>query len=185
MSAFEKTIRLVYDALSVITMAVITIMLLFTFVFRIAGVIGPSMEKTLYEGDKLLVSAYIKKPVRGDIVIITQPNAFNEPIVKRVIATGGQEVDIDFSLGYVYVDGRRIDEPYLQEDVKTISEFDIEFPLIVPKGCVFVMGDNRNHSTDSRSSKIGFVDENYILGKVRGRISPQGQWKVDKHTILL
>ncbi len=185
MSTYDKVIGLIYDTASIVCMAVVTIMILFTFIFRIAGVIGPSMEATLHEGDKLLVSAYLKTPKRGDIVIVTQPNAFHEPIVKRVIATGGQEVDIDFNLGYVYVDGKKIHEPYLKNDIKPISEFDVSFPLTVPKGKVFVLGDNRNHSTDSRSSKIGFIDENYILGKVRGRIYPQGKWKVDKEMILL
>ncbi|HRT82220.1 MAG TPA: S26 family signal peptidase, partial [Oscillospiraceae bacterium] len=77
MSSYGKIVSIVYDTASIVCMAVVTIMVLFTFVFRIAGVIGPSMESTLHEGDKLLVSAYLKTPKRGDIVIITQPNAFN------------------------------------------------------------------------------------------------------------
>ncbi len=170
----SKLVQLVYDSASIIYTAVIIIMVVFTFFFRIAGVIGPSMMPTLNDGDKLVVSAFVKEPQTGDIIIITQPNAFHEPIVKRIIAMPGQEVNIDFLKGIVYVDGELLREFYVKGN--TTDKFDVDFPVTVPPGSVFVMGDNRNHSTDSRSSQIGFVDEDYILGKVLGRIYPKGNW---------
>lgn len=173
----DKLVQLVYDTVSILATAVIAIMLIFTFAVRIAGVVGPSMIPTLHNGDKLLVSAFIAEPEAGDIVIITQPNWFHEPIVKRIIALPGQEVDIDFTYGRVFVDGKQLNEPYIRGS--TVDKFDVDFPLIVPEGKVFVMGDNRRHSTDSRSSQIGFVDENYLLGKVLLRISPFGEWWVE------
>lgn len=170
----SKIVQFVYDTASIIYTAVIIIMVVFTFFIRVAGVIGPSMIPTLHDGDKLIVSAYVKNPQQGNVIIITQPNAFNEPIVKRIIALPGQVVDIDFNKGIVFVDGTLMRETYVNGT--TTDKFDIDFPLTVPEGKVFVMGDNRHHSTDSRSSQIGFVDEDYILGKVIGRVYPTGSW---------
>jgi len=170
----SKLVQLVYDSASIVYSAVIIIMVVFTFFFRIAGVVGPSMIPTLHNGDKLVVSAFVKDPQAGDIIIITQPNIFHEPIVKRIIALPGQKVDIDFVKGLVYVDDVLLREPYVKGT--TTDKFDLDFPLTVPEGKVFVMGDNRNHSTDSRSSQIGFVDEDYILGRVLGRAYPSGSW---------
>ena len=136
------------------------------------------MLPTLHDGDWLVVSsAAYDDPQYKDIVIVTQPNYFHEPIVKRVIATGGQTVDIDPVAGIVYVDGEALDEPYTMEPTYTLD--DIQFPLTVPEGMLFVMGDNRNDSSDSRSSKVGLIDQRYVLGKVSGRLMPLGQWKVE------
>ena len=136
------------------------------------------MLPTLHGGDWLVVSSAVyDEPQYKDIVIVTQPNYFHEPIVKRVIATGGQTVDIDPVAGVVYVDGEALDEPYTLEPTYTLD--DIQFPLKVPEGMLFVMGDNRNDSSDSRSSKVGLIDQRYVLGKVSGRLMPLGQWKVE------
>ena len=113
----------------------------------------------------------------GDIVIITQPNALHKTLIKRVIAVGGQTVDIDEEAGIVYVDGEPLREEYTLEP--TYIKGDMEFPIHVPEGYVFVMGDNRNDSTDSRMKVVGLIDERYIMGKVLVRLSPFGQWKVD------
>lgn len=183
----EKAIINLFDMASVLTVALVTIMLIFTFVFRIVGVVGSSMVPTLHDGDWLMVSAFDSEPQYGQVVIVTQPNWFNEPIVKRIIATENQTVDIDFAKGEVYVDGVLLDEPYINNP--TVNSEGVSFPVTVPEGHVFVMGDNRQGSTDSRSDKIGFIDENYILGVVkyrmfagdeygRAKFNPLSEWKV-------
>ena len=173
----NKFIGGLYDIVSIFMTAVITIMLIFTFVFRFVGVVGPSMGNTLFNGDWLLVSAISSEPEYGDVVIVTQPNYYNEPIVKRVIATENQVVDIDFSTGAVYVDGEKLNEPYVKGN--TTDKYEVDFPVTVPENHVFVLGDNRNHSSDSRSTKIGFIAEDYILGKVKYRVFPFGDFKVE------
>jgi signal peptidase I len=127
------------------------------------------MTNTLQDGD-WLVAVQKSEYERGDIIIITQPNYFNEPLIKRVIATEGQTVDIDFTEGVVYVDGVALDEPYI--NAPTHEPEDFTEPVTVPEGCVFVMGDNRNRSTDSRSERVGCLDERLILGKVFLRLTP-------------
>ncbi len=172
----SKPVQSLVEIVSIVASSMIAIMLLFTFVFRVVGVSGPSMQNTLHNGDWLLVSAFLTEPERGDIVIVTQPNSFDEPIVKRVIAVGGDTLDIDFSTATVYVNGEAIDEPYLGSPT-TNDEYGWQYPLTIPEGEVFVMGDNRQHSTDSRSQAIGMIDNDYILGKVMVRIAPINTFK--------
>lgn len=160
----------VYDGVSIFVSAMCIIAIIFTFLFRFVGVDGSSMFPTLEHGDWLIVSSVNSEFKQGDIVISTQPNAFNEPIVKRVIATGGQTVDIDFESGTVYVDGEALSEDYIAEP--TYTPEGVDFPIVVPENSLFLMGDNRNDSTDSRSEAVGCVDERYILGVVRYRMMP-------------
>ena len=159
-----------YDWLQCIVSALVTCILLFTFVARTCGVVGPSMENTLYEGERLIISNLFYTPRRGDIVIFRKDSFRDEPIVKRIIALEGQTVDIDFIAGAVYVDGERIEEDYIKEP--TYRSLDFEGEIKVPEGCVFVLGDNRNHSNDSRDALIDCVDTRYIIGKAYWRIAP-------------
>ena len=142
------------------------IMILFLLVFRLVVVNGSSMYSTLWDGDWLLVlsNVFYQEPEYGDIVVASK-NAFNggEAIIKRVIATEGQIVDIDFDNGIVYVDGLPIDEPYINN--LTTRQEGVLFPLRVEEGCIFVLGDNRAVSKDSRHPEIGLVDTRQILGK--------------------
>jgi len=174
----DALVKNLYEAVGVLSSAIVIVMVCFTFVFRLVGVLQRSMQPTLYEGQSLIVGAMIRNPKYGDIVIVTDPTHAN-PLVKRVIAVGGQEIDIDFEEGEVYVDGKKLDEPYIAE--KTQRQFDVEFPLTVPEGSIFVMGDNRNDSLDSRSADIGCVRIQCLLGKVYFRLAP-GAWNVYEKT---
>ena len=158
--------RGIHDWLQTVIGVVAAVVVLFTFVGRISRVEGGSMRETLQDGDLLAV---LNGPLcgdyqPGDVVIARRPD-FNGggPIVKRVIATEGQTVDIDFDAGVVYVDGEPLEEPYVREP--TWTEEGTEFPLTVPEGCLFLMGDNRNRSEDSRSSDLGPVDSRCVLGR--------------------
>ena len=167
-----------------IVVSAVVVVLLFTFVFKIVGIKGESMTNTLMEGDKVLVYSCNYTPEVGDIVVISR-NASNiiedesgehERIIKRVIATEGQTVDINDS-GLVSVDGVEIADSYIREYKSTFKK-DVQFPHVVKEGCVFVLGDNRRNSLDSRSSGIGDVDVRYILGKAVCRISPFSEFKL-------
>lgn len=163
-----------FDWLQCIVFALIVCILVFLFIGRTVGVIGGSMENTLYEGERLVISKLFYTPEYGDIVVLRQDTFRNEPIVKRVIATEGQTVDIDFEECVVYVDGVALDEPYTKDygNYLYYDPQDFDGEITVPDGCVFVMGDNRNGSTDSRTDSIGCVDARKILGKVIFRMAP-------------
>ena len=161
---FEKSlVQYLHDVVGMLSV----IMILFLVFFRIIVVSGPSMKQTLLDGDYLLLvsNLFYREPQKGDIVVLSKQSYDNgKPIVKRVIATEGQIVDMDFENGLVYVDGYPLEEDY----TNTMTNLDegAVFPQIVEEGCIFVMGDNRNNSKDSRSLEIGQVDKREILGKV-------------------
>ena len=142
------------------------LMVAFILLFRIVVVSGSSMYSTLWDGDYLLVlgNLFSGEPEYGDIIVASK-DSFNdgEPIIKRVIATEGQTVDIDFDAGIVYVDGMALEEDYTFTPT-TVQE-GVAFPLVVHEGCVFAMGDNRNRSRDSRYPDIGLIDRREILGQ--------------------
>ena len=166
-----------YFWLQALVLALVALILLFTFVGRIIGVDGSSMYPTLHHGDMLLLQSVGYEPKQGDVVVLTK--AFRDvdgPIVKRVIAVGGQTVDIDYDAGTVAVDGQVLDEPYILEEMLWPSSSHMqETHFEVPEDSIFVMGDNRNGSTDSRHEWLGSIDEDYILGQAVAVLWPLGR----------
>lgn len=148
--------------------ALVCVTLIFSFAFRIVGVSGSSMVDTLHDGDRLMMVNAFYKPDYGDIVIIRRDT--EEPIVKRVIAMAGDTVEIDPETEAVYLNGQLLEEPYLA--CTTPALFDFTGPYTVPEGTVFVMGDNRHNSHDSRAKDIGAVPLSHIMGKAVFRIWP-------------
>ncbi len=168
-----------FDWVESVVMALLACVLFFTFAVRVVGVIGSSMIDTLEDGDRLLVSNLFYTPKQGDVVVLRKDSFMNEPIVKRVIATENQVVKIDFDTGEVRVDDVLLNEPYVNleylpmksQDFMTQIDKELE-GVLVPEGCVFVLGDNRNGSTDSRTEKLGCVDVRYIMGKALFLVFP-------------
>lgn len=169
-------VTFLFDITDSIKGAVLVVFLVFALLFRAVGVDGDSMNPTLNDQDWVAVAGSVTEFDRGDIIIINQPWKRNVPIIKRVIAVGGDTINIDFEKREVYVNGIKLYEPYISEP--TWLSYDIEFPLTVDEGKLFVMGDNRNDSIDSRSSQIGLIDERYVLGKALARIYPLDEWKI-------
>lgn len=167
--------------LEVVATAIIAVVLIFSFIFRIATIDGNSMLDTLHSGERVIISNLNYTAKNGDIVVISRnaensvahQSTNNSPIIKRVIATAGQTVNINFVTGDVYVDNEKIYEDYIK--TPTLVKGDVSFPLYVPEGYIFVLGDNRNDSLDSRFSQIGdngLVDTRYILGHAIFRVTP-------------
>lgn len=192
------------DLLEIIESTIITvfaIILVFTYLLHPVNVVGGSMVPTLNNGDRIFMSTVMFDISYGDIIVINndvsylidencevyeyQPvdsfgnpvNPLRECIIKRVIATEGQTIDIDFETGTVTVDGVVLDEPYINA-LTTKNDGAFEFPLEVPEGYYFVMGDNRNNSSDSRNKYVGLISEDQIYGKAVIRYSPFSQFKI-------
>ena len=168
---------IVFDAVSIIITAIAMLSIVFTFGFRMVGVNGSSMENTLFTDDWLLVTPYYGEPQYGDIVISTKETAAEGALVKRVIAVAGDVVDIGED-DSVYINGVKLDETYALTN-GTYGHGDRTYPLTVPEGCVMLMGDNRYVSWDSRYTNIGFIEEDYLLGKARLRIDRD--WDIYKN----
>jgi len=176
----DKPLKMeLYDWLQCIVAAIVAAILIFTFAVRVIGVDGTSMYPTLHDRDNLLTSKILYTPEYGDIVVFRTKSYGNEPLVKRVIATAGQTVDIDFDEGIVYIDGVALEEDYIY--MPTTCREDFMESVYVPEGYVFVMGDNRNDSTDSRSNRVGLVDVRDILGKVYLILTPGVDSETEKH----
>ena len=168
----------IVDILDAMLVSVFAILMIFSYLLRPVTVDGSSMVPTLHDKDRLVMFRLLYTPHRGDVVVVNDHGGhviegdtvvasgftLNECIIKRVIAVSGQEVYIDEHQGAVYVDGELQDEPYINELTYT-NDHAFEYPITIPEGYVFVMGDNRNHSTDSRSAAVGLVDTNDVMGK--------------------
>lgn len=152
----------------------VVFVIVFTFLVRLIGVQGTSMVPTLDDHNIMLVSNLGYTATKGDIIILRKDGFYNDqPIVKRIIATGGDVIDIDSETGDVSVNGEVLDESYIAEKIDPMrSVGNMTYPVKVPEGSVFVMGDNRNHSTDSRWTDLGVVDERYIIGHVLTVVYP-------------
>ncbi len=166
-----------FDWLEIFVAALTAVFILFLFVGRVAVVDGSSMLPTLKTGEGLVVREAFYKPAAGDIVVCQSASYSFKPLVKRIIAVGGDTIRIDWDTWTVYVNGEALSEPY----VNYISGVGMRKwvygdSLTVPDGYVFVMGDNRNGSTDSRSKTIGLIDERLVLGKVVFRYSPLSEF---------
>lgn len=176
-----------FDYFEVFVISIITVLVFFSLFFRVARVDGSSMNQTLKNGEPLVISDLFYEPRQGDIIVfhLCQENGYNQPLVKRVIATEGQEVVIDITAQKVFIDGAELIEDYAYFSpkgynssyfnpmyVERSKDGHLKYVVTVPEGKLFVMGDNRNGSTDSRSSSVGFVDKDTVLGKALFRVSP-------------
>lgn len=159
-----------YEWLQCLVAVLLLCIAVFTFFFRPITMQGDSMQPTIVKGDRVLVSRLSSRYGQGDIVALRVDSYKSEPLIKRIIAVGGQTVSFDFDAGIVYVDGAALEETYIYEP--TARALDYTEPVEVPEGCVFVLGDNRNNSMDSRSELIGCVDARCIIGKVVFRAWP-------------
>lgn len=192
----SKNKKIVSDVFDIAESTIITmfiIILLFTYILHPVNVVGTSMVPTLQNDDKIFMTTVIPDISYGDIIVIDNDKAYlldenneviekdsrelNECIIKRVIAEGGQTIDIDFNTGAVTVDGEILDEPYINALTLT-DEGGFDFPVTVPEGYYFVMGDNRNASSDSRHPYVGFIKQNQIYGKAIIRYAPVDTFKI-------
>ena len=173
----NNPVKELYDWIYSLIIALVICVIIFAFFIRIIDVVGTSMNPTLNNNDKMLVSGLFYEPSVGDVVVFKK-NEYDpdKALVKRVIAVEGQEINMDFEKGIVYINGQPIVEDYILEP--TMNKLDFIGPKTVPEGCVFVMGDNRNASVDSRKTEIGMVDERLILGKAYFVIYPLSDLRV-------
>ena len=168
-----------YFWIQALVFAIVFLILLFTLAGRVIGVRGPSMEPTLQNNDLLILRSIGYTPKQGDVVVLRKPTFMPTPIVKRVIATGGQHVTVDYAAHTVYVDGEALDEPYIKEVMVEKTGMTV-LDVIVPEGSIYVLGDNRNNSSDSRHQLLGVVDTRYVLGRAIWIISPFSRFGAGK-----
>lgn len=166
------------DWIETIVMAFVIVTVVFTFAARVVTVDGASMEPNYYDGDRVLVTSLAGEAKAGDVVIIV--HALEETLIKRVVATEGQVVDFDNELGELIVDGKVVNgEVYGTRNGITFAPENVgdtmDFPQTVPEGCVFVLGDHRDDSTDSRKLSVGMVDRRNILGRVVFNLYPMSK----------
>ncbi len=163
----------IFEWIQAIVIALVIALLIRSYVFSLIKVNGHSMQPTLYHNERLVVTKLMYTPRQGDVIILDPPAHQQGPYVKRVVAVGGQTIDIDYDNQKVYLDGVELQEDYIKESIS--SRGNIKLPMRVPENTVFVLGDNRNNSRDSRYRDIGVVPHENIIGKVTIRI-----WPLDK-----
>ena len=172
----------IFDIAEMFAICAAVVLIIFAFVARLTVVEGPSMETTLFKNEFILIRSLGYEPKKGDIVVGDDPSVaegYRHPLIKRVIAVGGDEVDIDFSTWTVKVNGEVIDESkYIHLDPNSVVTSSFQYPLKIEEGKVFVMGDNRNHSADSRDHGIGQIDARCVVGKATARLLPLNKFTV-------
>ncbi|MCQ2770174.1 MAG: signal peptidase I [Clostridia bacterium] len=192
MNKNRKIVTSILELIEIMSMSIVVVILVFTFIGRLSTVDGSSMNNTLTDGDRVIITNLFYTPQNGDIIVFQQADGYYKiPLVKRVIAKGGDTLRIDFSSWKVYVNGELVDEPYVNKDMfnsmKSEDYFsvykqylDVTGTMTIPEGYVFAMGDNRNHSSDSRYEGVKLVSVNDIMGKLILRIAPISEFgKVD------
>lgn len=162
----NKFVNNAFDLIKTIILAMIMVSVIFTLFVREANVEGSSMQNTLQTKDRVFLTNFLYQPKNGDIVVINAENLEEKRIIKRVIAIENQTLRIDYDTGNVYVDEIKIDEPYISSETGK-SSFPAEIPYTIPKGYIFVMGDNRAMSKDSRNETIGLVSVDDVIGKAQ------------------
>lgn len=160
----------IYETAECIIIAFVVIVTLILFVFRAVSVDGDSMLPNMHDGDRIITTNFLYTPQKGDVVVIDENTNYGKPLIKRVIASEGDKIFIDFATGDVYINDEKLSEEYIYEKIHIQEKDNVN--MVVPQGYVFVMGDNRNNSLDSRDHAIGLVNEKNILGKALLKIYP-------------
>lgn len=156
-----------YFWVQTLSVSLILLVIVFTFIGRLTRVDGTSMVPTLHHNDLMLVQSIGYEPKPGDVVVLRKAQFMEAQVVKRVIAVGGQHVQVDYNTHLVYVDGVPLNEPYINEIMEDPRHADLSvLDVTVPDGSIYVLGDNRNNSSDSRHVRLGTVDTRYVLGRV-------------------
>ena len=172
------SIKEIYETAESVIIAFLVIAVLILFFFRVVSVEGDSMLPNLHNGDRIITTNFFYNPEKGDIVVVDKNTNYGKPLIKRVIADEGDKIFIDYSTGDVFVNDEKLSENYISERINIQDRENIE--MIVPDGYLFVMGDNRNNSMDSRDSAIGIINEKNILGKALLQIYPLNKLGVVK-----
>ncbi|MBR5273007.1 MAG: signal peptidase I [Clostridia bacterium] len=172
MKTSGKTKSFLYELSDVFAVAMLIILIVTAFFIRVINVSGTSMEPTLHEADRLVLSSFCFTPERGDIIVSSQPNSKERLLIKRIVAVEGDTIDINWSTGDVSINGVVIDEEFVSDTYfNTFCDHKNDFPLTVPEGYSFVMGDNRLVSWDSRYKEVGLIRNDYIMGSVSLRLN--------------